>query len=202
MGKCSSPPNFTRVDLMNSTSPTLLSSLEGNAKYVLDLASYVSITVSILGMALSLVLICSISRAKWRAKRCPTPASHASYIDNTLLAVLYVITLYSVLVLVQNIVWIVDLLSLDQTWVLALLTYALMFALFVCNVRLAFERQSMVQSAHIPDVSSRSLFSLRKGSLGVNLLIYGAPIAFFILQIASFIICVSPLIWFQLCSRG
>ncbi|KAJ3291649.1 hypothetical protein HDU79_002160 [Rhizoclosmatium sp. JEL0117] len=121
-----------------------------HSKYILDLAGYVAIAFSILGLALSLLLLASIYRARRRRMKAAAMHSSASttdtllhnsayqrtsgsYIDGTLVAVLFVIVLYSVQIATENIIWILDWTVLDSTHFLALLGYALMFTLFALN---------------------------------------------------------------------
>ncbi|ORY44897.1 hypothetical protein BCR33DRAFT_850386 [Rhizoclosmatium globosum] len=105
-----------------------------HSKYILDLAGYVAIAFSILGLALSLLLLASIYRARQRRMKAAAMHSSASTTDTLSITVLlFVIVLYSVQIATENIIWIVDWTVLDSTHFLALLGYALMFTLFALN---------------------------------------------------------------------
>ncbi|KAI9318309.1 hypothetical protein BDR26DRAFT_1016189 [Obelidium mucronatum] len=176
--------------LLNTTAPYGPSLA---AKAVLDLASYVSIAVSLLGLALSVSLLLSIwvTRAHKHKTQspllCPAPAS--IQIDKTIVSILAVITVYSVLILIENVLWIVDWSLLHSVPILSLAGYALVFSLFSLNIQLAFDRQYLVNvayhSAHFPNVFQVAVFVVSRKSLRIFCL-YGVPLVLYCFYIASF----------------
>ncbi|KAJ3068176.1 hypothetical protein HDU98_008672 [Podochytrium sp. JEL0797] len=176
---------------MNSTN---ISALPPYAHYVLDLASYVSIGVSILGIAMSVAVLFSICARRWRRIPALLPGhlpNHAHFpnhthfdhtprpeMDATILAVLITIALYGTVVLAQNICWVLDWTALDKTR-LAIPGYFLVFVLFALNVRLAVERQALV-SARGP----------KWGLVGrrMDVLVFGVPLLFFACIVAAFVV--------------
>ncbi|ORY44898.1 hypothetical protein BCR33DRAFT_211926 [Rhizoclosmatium globosum] len=197
-----------------STPQTDAPSIQEHSKYVLDLAAYISIAVSILGASISTVLLISMHWARRRKAKKGGPSNAASattsvsllhgqaqaqvppdgesqmgsHLDGTLLAVLILIWLYSVDVLTVNLLWILDWAILDDSHFLALAGYACIFALFALNVRLAFERQYLV---HHQQKKRGRLISLQIGTLGTEMFIFGIPFVFFSCHISSFILSVS-----------